>query len=241
MAHGTDPIEDQTEEQTTQPPKRQPTVWVPPRRTIGTAAVAAALIGAGLFLLLLGDSGGIHGTVTAGHIFAGILVLGGLEGARWSFGSQRAADREAVFLRRLDADDDRLDELFGELAEVRNTVSAAMSALESGHAIIERHTEVMEKFLAHELVVDEQSAKARGDVALILETQQRTLDLLAQMDLGTLTREDLVEQIAALREQLAEAMKQAAKDIYAAGYVKGTDNRLNGSASVRALPVRDQP
>lgn len=80
-------------EQASTPRKRQS--WTPPRRTIGTIGLCVAVVGACLFLGLVGRHG-IDGTVTAGHIAAGILILSGLHIGRWGFESQAAVNRDEI-------------------------------------------------------------------------------------------------------------------------------------------------
>lgn len=192
--------------------------WESVRLFGGIAGLILVLAGVIFLAVLATVDIGITSRVASGIAACVAAIVGGGLLARTCFGSQRAADRTAAFMSRLDVDDARLDELYGELAELRNTITAALLGFAEDRAARERFTEVMERFMAHEEAVDGHSAKARNDVALIL-------DLLAKRDLEEPTRyaaladrvEEVESEVATLRH--AHRTNDETKAIGAGGMV----------------------
>lgn len=71
---------------------RQRQSWVPPRRTIGTVGIGASLVGVGYFVWLVGLRSA-DGYVTPRHTATAVLIIVGLQVARWAFDAQAAANR----------------------------------------------------------------------------------------------------------------------------------------------------
>lgn len=156
-------------EQDAQPQPRQSQRWEPPRRTIGTTALGASAAGVAMFFWLLGQHGGITGGVTAGHIAAGILILGGLEGGRWAFGSQLIANAASDHQADMD---DVVERHREDLAEITVIIVRAVSRL------ADAVTSVIDVELAQSessRIAREQLGKMVDDVAAV----QQRLDAMA--------------------------------------------------------------
>jgi len=121
-----------------------------------TGSIALILVAAGVLALpVIATADPQMSSRTVALIVAcGVAIVSGGQLARACFGSQRAADREAAFMARIDADDNRLDELFGEVAEMRNTVNEALRGLAAYREHLDRVADVLEQFMKHEIEGD---------------------------------------------------------------------------------------
>ena len=91
---------------------RQPN-WEPPRRGLGITGLCVS--GLGILVLAVLFSTSHRSPITVGPVawltLAGVLILGGLEGARWGFTSARAYDTKQEFGEDLFSVMSRLDDL----------------------------------------------------------------------------------------------------------------------------------
>lgn len=125
---------------------RQPT-WEPPRRGLGITGLCVSALGTlGLAVLFSGS----HRTpMTVGAVawltVAAVLILGGLQGARWGFSSARATDTRREFGEDLFSVMSRLDDLTEKVDELTALNAQAIHEVHTTAEVVETPVEPEQK------------------------------------------------------------------------------------------------